>query len=124
MFPDMSIQQYGANIIAENIYSHVDEEGHRLNIMDEIIDHRKGDEAIEKADGHTTNQYDKRSRRITTKGWSFLINGKDGFQSWVPLKGVKESNHIEVAEYARSRGLDEEPHLYGGYHIHSRKEIE
>ena len=109
MFPDGSIQQYGANIIAENIYSQVDEEGHRFLIMDEIIDHRKGDEAIEKADGYTTNQYGKRSRRITTKGWSFLINWKDGSQSWVPLKDVKESNPIEVAEYAMSRGLDEEP---------------
>ena len=109
MFPDGSIQQYGANIIAENILSQVDEEGHRYLIMDEIVDHRKGDDAIEKADGYITNQFGKRSRRITTKGWSFLVSWKDGSQSWVPLKDIKESNPIEVSEYAKSRGLDDEP---------------
>ena len=34
MFPDGNIQQYSANIIAENIYSQVDEEGYRYVLLD------------------------------------------------------------------------------------------
>ena len=34
MFPDGSIQQYAANIIAEHMYSQVDEDGHRYHILE------------------------------------------------------------------------------------------
>ena len=90
MFPDGSIQQYAANIIAENLFSQVDEEGYRYIIMDEIVDHKKGNEAIDKVDGYTRNEYGRSTKRITTKGWSFLVNWKDGTQSWVPLKDIKK----------------------------------
>ena len=29
MFPDGAVQQYGANVIAENLYEQVDEDGYR-----------------------------------------------------------------------------------------------
>ena len=109
MSPDGSIQQYAANIIAENLYSQVDEEGHRYIMLDEIVDHRKNDDAVEKQDAFITNNYGRKSRTITTKGWDFLINWKDGSQSWVPHKDIKESNPIEVSEYAHSRGIMHKP---------------
>ena len=109
MFPDGSIQQYAANIIAENIFSQVDEDGHRFMLLDEIVDHRKGQTAYDKDEGFVTNANGKRSRRITTKGWKFLINWKDGTQGWVPLSDIKDSNPIEVAEYVQVKGLEDEP---------------
>ena len=33
----------------------------------------------------------------------------DGSNQWVPLKILKESNPIEVAEFAISRNIDDEP---------------
>ena len=34
MFPDGSIQQHAANIIAEHMYSQVDKDGHRYHILE------------------------------------------------------------------------------------------
>jgi hypothetical protein len=45
----------------------------------------------------------------TTKGWSLCVEWEDGSTSWVPLLDLKESNPIEVAEYAVARGIDREP---------------
>ena len=109
MFPDGSIQQYAANIIAENLYSQVDDDGRRYVILDAIVDHKKTDEAVAMEDAFVENKYGKRNRRFTTKGWSFLVNWKDGSQSWIPLKDIKESNPIEVAEYATAKGINKEP---------------
>ena len=50
MFPDGSLQQYAANTIAENIYSQVDEDGHRYSLLDCIIGHRTNDKAVRKND--------------------------------------------------------------------------
>ena len=40
MFPDGSTSRYATNIIAENIYSQVDADGHRFQFMDHIMDHK------------------------------------------------------------------------------------
>ena len=109
MFPDGSIQQYSANVIAENIFSQVDEEGFRYILLDEIVDYRKDETAVDMDDAFVEDRYGKKTRRITTKGWSFLVNWKDGSQSWVPLKDIKESNPVEVSEFAKARGIDKEP---------------
>ena len=45
----------------------------------------------------------------TTVGWKLLVAWKDGSESWVPLKDLKESNPVEVAEFAKARGTDDEP---------------
>jgi hypothetical protein len=45
----------------------------------------------------------KNGRKIpknTTKGWKILCQWKDGSSDWVDLKHVKDSNPIELAEYA------------------------
>ena len=49
-FPDGEIKEYAANVIAENMYSQVDEDGHQTQIMDSLVDYRKDNTAIDKAD--------------------------------------------------------------------------
>jgi len=73
MFPDGSVQAYGANIIAENLYSQVDEDGHRYQLLKMIVDHRTNGHAVSKDDGYTTTKSSQRRQRQTTKGWEFLI---------------------------------------------------
>ena len=46
--------------------------------MDDIIDHQKNTEAIEKKDGWTRTQRGISKRVITTKGWDLKIQWKDG----------------------------------------------
>ncbi len=98
-----------ANAIAEHLFSQVDSEGRRLLLIDEIMDHRKSDQAVEIADGFITSANGRRHRRRTTKGWELLVRWKDGDQTWVPLKDLKESYIVLVAEYATSRKIHDEP---------------
>ena len=37
-FPDGTIKEYAANVIAENMLSQVDSEGYSLRLMDSILD--------------------------------------------------------------------------------------
>ena len=109
MFPDGAVQQYAANIIAENLYSQIDEEGQRYLFLDYIIDHKSNELAVQKDDAFIIDSSGRKKKRMTTKGWSFLVLWKDGTHSWLPLKDLKESYPIEVAEYAVSRAIDDQP---------------
>ena len=98
-----------ANAISENLFAQVDQEGHRLLLMDEIVDHRKSKAAVSKEDGWQTTSGGQRRRKTTTKGWEFLIRWKDGNITWTPLKDIKESYMVETAEYAVQRRIHDEP---------------
>ena len=58
---------------------------------------------------YITTKSGQRRMRQSTLGWKFLTLWKDGSESWIPLKLLKESNPIEVAEFAKARGIDDEP---------------
>jgi hypothetical protein len=49
--------------------------------------------------------YDK----LLVGGNWLLVQWKDGSKQWVPLTVLKASNPVDVAEYAKARGLDSEP---------------
>ena len=38
-----------------------------------------------------------------------MVKWKDELCSWIPLKDIKASNPIEVAEYAIHKGIEDEP---------------
>ena len=46
MFMDGTVQQLAANRIALSMYKHVDSEGFRTKILDQVQRHRKTDESI------------------------------------------------------------------------------
>jgi hypothetical protein len=98
-----------ANAIAESLFAQVDQEGHRLLLMDEIIDHRRGPDAVSQADAFITSTNGRQRKRTTTKGWDLLIRWKDGSETWTPLKDMKESYMVETAEYAVQNRLHDEP---------------
>ena len=50
-FTDGSIENYAANIIAENVFAQVDNKGRDPWIMKEIIDHKKDHTAIPISEG-------------------------------------------------------------------------
>jgi hypothetical protein len=51
----------------------------------------------------------KKTRQKTTNGWQLLVSWKDGTTDWLPLKELKASNPIELAEYAVANKIVEEP---------------
>ena len=50
-FTDGSREIFMANLIAENMYSQVDEEGQQYTLMSEIIDHKSDRKALSKDNG-------------------------------------------------------------------------
>ena len=108
-FPDGQIKEYAANVIAENMLSQVDSDGHHLILMDGIISHRKDAEAVPMEDKYFYTRTNQRRLRKTTKGWWLHVAWKDGSDSWVKLSDMKESYPVELAEHAVSRGIQQEP---------------
>ena len=108
-FPDGSTEAVNANTIAENIFSQVDQEGRSYAILKEITDHRKDGNAITKDESTFVDRNGKTQTRMTTRGWDMQVEWKDGTSSWIPLKDLKESNPVEVAEYAVANQIAEEP---------------
>lgn len=108
-FLDGSTETLAANIIAENLLAQVDEHGHRQMLLDEIIDHRTTSEAVPKSEGYITTKNGTKRKVRTTKGWQLCIQWRDGSTNWIPLKDVKESNPVELAQYAIEKGIANEP---------------
>ena len=72
--------------------------------------HRRDDEkALQHHDKYVQTKNGRRHLRKNTKGWELLIKWKDKSESWIKLADMKESHPVEVAEYARARGIDKEP---------------
>ena len=109
-FPDGRVEEYGMNLIVENLLTQVDEQGWDTGIFNEIIDVRK-DELIAIPIGPTsTISLNGRDKPIvTTKGWDILIKWKDGSTNWIPLSTAKQSYPIQIAEYAIASKIDNEP---------------
>jgi hypothetical protein len=105
-FDDGVVLEYAANIIAENLYSQVNQEGHRFILLESIVDPKRHSSA------ETTNYIEvngRQCRRFNTKGWKLCVQWKEGTTSWEALAHLKESNPIEVAEYAVAVGIADEP---------------
>ena len=104
-FPDGSTDAFTANMIAENLYSQIDEEGRSYAILKDIVGHRKDSKAVKKTD----EDYINGRKRHTTAGWQLEAEFADGTTHWIPLKDLKDSNCVEVAEYAVASQIADEP---------------
>ena len=108
-FADGHQQAMAANLIAENMFASVDEEGHRHLLLDSIIDTRKTSEALDEANAFVISKNGNKRRIETTKGWDILIQWKDGSTTWSKLKDVKDSYPVDMAEYAFQNNIQDEP---------------
>jgi hypothetical protein len=108
-FADGTVQAVTANVIAESVYSQVDENGRSYTILQEITDHHFSDNAVKKEDGWVTNKLGVRKRKVTTQGVEFTVEWRDGSTSRIALKDLKEANPVKVAEYAVANKIDDEP---------------
>ena len=107
-FPDGQVGEYSANVIAENMFSQIDENGHQIRMMESIVDHKFEDNAVRREDMYVVHN-GKKSLRKTTVGVKHCVLWKDGSTSWERLADLKESYPVEVAEYAVAHNIDEEP---------------
>jgi hypothetical protein len=107
-YPDGTLDTYHANTIAENLWSQCDSEGNEFMLYKEIIDHRKNDKAMSHDDGFIVENGVSKPKN-TTAGWEILVEFTNGEIQWLPLKVVKESNPIELADYAVNNKIENEP---------------
>ena len=92
-FPDGEVNEYSANVIAENMWSQCDAEGNQYLLLDAIVDFRKDGHAVDGADGFTIEK-GRKTRRKTTKGWFLCVKWRDGTTLWERLTDLKESNPV------------------------------
>ena len=107
-YPDGTLDTYHANTIAENIWSQCDNDGNEFMSYKELIDHRKSDKALISDNGFTTIDGVSTPKK-TTIGWEILVEFTSGETQWLPLKVVKESNPVQLADYAVKNKIDKEP---------------
>ena len=79
-FSDGEVQEYSANVIAENMYTQVDTEGFHHNLLEVILDYKKESNAVEKDDMYITTKKGTKCMRKTTAGWKLLVQWKMGEQ--------------------------------------------
>jgi hypothetical protein len=98
-----------ANLIAEAMYAQCDTDGNQYVLLDSIIDHKRLDLAIRPLDQKVVQPDGHTYLRHSTIGWQLCCQWKDGSISWESLADLKESDPIETAEYAVTKGLVHEP---------------
>ena len=108
-FQDGHTEALSTNIIAENLFSQIDEDGHRQAILDQIVDVRTDGTNVPESEAFVTSKNGSRRRRITTQGWEVLVCWKDKSTTWHKLKDIKDSYPVELSEYAVENGISHLP---------------
>ena len=98
-----------ANIIAQNMFAQVDEEGNRHVLLDEIIDFRTNGKEIRQQDAFIKSNNGAQRQKETTKGWELLIQWKDGSTIWESLKDMKDTYPVQVTEFSIHSRISKEP---------------
>ena len=98
-----------ANIIAENMMSQFDSEGHNHHVLTEMTDYKNYDSAISKVGGFIKSISGNLHRKRTIRGWKLLVEWKYGSVDWVPLKDLKQSKPVELVEYSVANEICDEP---------------
>ncbi len=73
-----------------------------------ILNHCKNNRVIDKPDQYRVS-HGTWIKKKTTSGWDLEIEWKEGSTSWLPLKELKETNSVEVAQWAVDNRIDTEP---------------
>ena len=106
---DGTIKEYIANTIASNIFMESDADGFSSSLLYHIVDHKCSGEAIQMADKYFVMKNGTKCMRQMTVGWKFLVKWATGLRQWIDLKILKESNPVQVAEYAMACNIGDEP---------------
>ena len=109
-FVDGQVQEYSANVIAENMLTRVDSEGFSTTLMEGIVDcHKAESVAVTKVDKYVYTKSGQWHLRKMTAGWDMLVRLKGQTESWIKLSDMKESHPVETVEFAKLKGINDEP---------------
>ena len=80
-----------ANLISENMFTQIEEDGNRHVLMDNITDNFFDDVAVKNQDTFVITYSGTKRRRQTTQGVSLCIKLRNGNTTWVVMKDIKEA---------------------------------
>ena len=89
-FTDYDVKKYAANLIVENLLSQVNPDGFHTNFLEAILDHKQDGTAVPIPEKYFKTKQGRQKQRQTTMGREFQIKWKNGLNSWVNLKDLKE----------------------------------
>jgi len=72
-FPNGTLKEYGANIIAKNILAQCDLDGCHSQLLAGIQNHRTDGKEVTMSNRYVTTKSRNRALRKTTVGWSFHV---------------------------------------------------
>jgi hypothetical protein len=72
-FTDRTHKKYQANIITENMFAQVNNEGNQFLLLQEITDHRSDHSAIPILDGMVHSANGAQKPKQMTRGWFLLV---------------------------------------------------
>jgi hypothetical protein len=97
-YPNGQKASLAANVIAENLFAQVNNEGNRHVLFGEIIDHQTDGTEVKQQDAFLTMRNGNQRQRETTKGWEIIIQWKDSSTTWVSMKDIKNSYLVQLAK--------------------------
>jgi hypothetical protein len=104
-FPDGTIREYAANLIAENMLTQVDSDGYSLTLIEGIVEYRRDEAgAVSKDDDYVITKRGQKQLSKTTEWMATPGPVEYQSESWVPLKNMKESHPVDVAEFDEVKG--------------------
>ena len=83
-------------------------DGIYVTLLEAITDYHKENTAVDVADKYVITIKGRRKLRMTTQGWKLKVLWRHGTESWIPLKDLKESTSVEIAEFTKARDLETE----------------
>ena len=98
-----------ANLIAENTFAQIYEEGNCHVLMGNITDHQFDEVAVKSQDNFVTTSSVTKHRRHTTQGVRLCIKWSNGNTTWVALKDLKEAYPFQLVEYAAASKISMYP---------------
>ena len=98
-----------ADKIAANLYTQLENEGCEIFQFKFIIEHKNYGSTMKKDTGFTVLKEGHTKCNPTRRGWQVLVEWRDETTTWMHFKDVKEAIPIELAEYAVSNKIDDDP---------------
>ena len=91
------------------MYAMCDENGDHIPLFDAIIDHKKNDKAMTRAEQTCVDSRGKQQYKRSTKGWDVCVRWKNGSTTWEKLSDFKECYPVQTDEYSAINDIDTEP---------------
>ena len=106
--PESQVKDYAENVIARNMLSQVYDKGYSATLVDSIVYYKRDNSAVENSDKYVVTRRGQLRLRKTIQGWEILDAWRDGSETWVPLKDMKESNPVDVVEFVKAKGINDD----------------